>query len=173
MNFTEIGWLKIKQLITVTYENRKWTLAKKSYHKVTLETKLFVVDQILNGQVSTNFASKKYDVPRTTISYWIRKYSTLVQQNTGMSKNDEIKKLKKKIEELEFQKDFQKDIIADMKLITGVYMSKKVITQNISKRDRVKEKTAYKRKWLYGCFTHCLILFFLGNRASASLKWDI
>ncbi|WP_227806581.1 hypothetical protein [Algibacter lectus] len=90
-----------------------------------------------------------------------------------MSKNDEIKKLKKKIEELEFQKDFQKDIIADMELITGVYMSKKVITQNISKRDRVKEKTVYKRKWLYGCFTHCLILFFLGNRASASLKWDI
>ncbi|WP_405568910.1 helix-turn-helix domain-containing protein [Winogradskyella sp. Asnod2-B02-A] len=67
---------------------------KKSYQKATLETKLLVVDQIQNGQISTNFASKKYDVPRTTISYWIRKYSTLVQQNTGMSKNDEIKKLR-------------------------------------------------------------------------------
>jgi len=64
---------------------------KQSYQKVTLETKLLVVDQILNGQVSTNFASKKYDVPRTTITYWLRKYSTLVQQNYGMSKNDEIK----------------------------------------------------------------------------------
>ncbi len=98
---------------------------KKSYQKVTLETKLLVVDQILNGQVSTNFASKKYDVPRTTITYWLRKYSTLVQQNNGMGKNDEIKKLKEKIEELEFVKDFQQDIIADMKLITGVDMSKK------------------------------------------------
>ena len=38
---------------------------KKSYEKVTLELKLFVVDQIQNGQISTNFASKKYDVPRT------------------------------------------------------------------------------------------------------------
>lgn len=76
---------------------------KKSYQKVTLETKLLVIDQILNGQVSTNFASKKYDVPRTTITYWLRIYSTLVQQNTGMSKDKEIKKLKEKIEELEFQ----------------------------------------------------------------------
>ncbi|PYE78209.1 Psq-like protein with HTH domain, partial [Winogradskyella epiphytica] len=48
-------------------QNEHWR--KNSYQKVTLETKLFVVDQILNGQVSTNFASKKYDVPRTTISY--------------------------------------------------------------------------------------------------------
>ena len=87
---------------------------KKSYEKVTLELKLFVVDQIQNGQISTNFASKKYDVPRTTIGYWIKKYSTLVQQNTGMSKLDEIKKLKERIEELEFVKDFQQDIIADM-----------------------------------------------------------
>jgi transposase len=67
---------------------------KKSYEKATLELKLFVVDQIQNGQISTNFASKKYDVPRTTIGYWIKKYSTLVQQNTGMSKLDEIKKLR-------------------------------------------------------------------------------
>jgi hypothetical protein len=44
-----------------------------------------------------------------------------VQQNTGMSKLDEIKKLKERIEELEFVKDFQQDIIADMELITGVY----------------------------------------------------
>ena len=43
----------------VTYENIKRTLAKKTYEKVTLELKLFVVDQITNGQISTNFAAKK------------------------------------------------------------------------------------------------------------------
>ena len=73
-------------------QNEHWL--KKSYQKATLETKLLVVDQILNGQISNNQASKKYDIPRTTISYWLRKYSTLVQQNNGMSKNDEIKKLR-------------------------------------------------------------------------------
>ena len=50
---------------------------KKTYEKATLELKLFVVDQIQKGQISTNFASKKQDLPRTTVSYWIRKYITL------------------------------------------------------------------------------------------------
>lgn len=117
---------------------------KKSYQKATLETKLLVVDQILNGQISTNFASKKYDLPRTTITYWLRKYSTLVQQNTGMSKNDEIKKLKEKIEELEFVKDFQQDIIADMELITGVDMSKKSLPKSLAKEIEKKKKARIK-----------------------------
>ena len=117
---------------------------KKSYQKATLETKLLVVDQILNGQLSTNFASKKYDIPRTTITYWLRKYSTLVQQNTGMSKNDEIKKLKEKIEELEFVKDFQQDIIADMELITGVDMSKKSLPKSLAKEIERKKKNRLK-----------------------------
>ncbi|AOW19319.1 helix-turn-helix domain-containing protein [Urechidicola croceus] len=123
-------------------QNEHWR--KKSYQKVTLETKLLVVDQILSGQISNNQASKKYDIPRTTISYWLRKYSTLVQQNTGMSKNDEIKKLKEKIEELEFQKDFQQDIIADMELITGVDMSKKSLPKTLAKEIELKKKQRIK-----------------------------
>ena len=119
-------------------QNEHWR--KKSYQKVTLETKILVVDQILNGQISNNQASKKYNIPRTTISYWLRKYSTLVQQNNGMSKNDEIKKLKEKIEELEFQKDFQQDIIADMELITGVDMSKKSLPKTLAKEIELKKK---------------------------------
>ena len=123
-------------------QNEHWR--KKTYQKVNLETKLLVVDQILNGQLSTNYASKKYDVPRTTITYWLRKYSTLVQQNTGMSKNDEIKKLKEKIEELEFVKDFQQDIIADMELITGVDMSKKSLPKSLAKEIERKKKNRLK-----------------------------
>lgn len=119
-------------------QNEHWR--KKSYQKATLETKILVVDQILNGQISNNQASKKYNIPRTTISYWLRKYSTLVQQNNGMSKNDEIKKLKEKIEELEFQKDFQQDIIADMELITGVDMSKKSLPKTLAKEIELKKK---------------------------------
>lgn len=119
-------------------QNEHWR--KKSYQKATLETKILVVDQILSGQISNNQASKKYDIPRTTISYWLRKYITLVQQNTGMSKNDEIKRLKEKIEELEFQKDFQQDIIADMELITGVDMSKKSLPKTLAKEIALKKK---------------------------------
>ena len=59
----------------------------------------------------------------------------------GMSKNDEIKKLRECIEEL----DFQQDIIADMELITGVDMSKKSLPKTLAKeierkkKDRIKE----------------------------------
>ncbi len=129
-------------------QNEHWR--KKSYQKVTLETKLLIVDQILNGQISTNFASKKHDVPRTTITYWLRKYSTLVQQNTGMSKLDEIKKLKERIEELEFVKDFQQDIIADMELITGVDMSKKSLPKTLAKEIELKKKNRLKENGSMG-----------------------
>ena len=125
-------------------KTQKQPCRKKSYEKVTLELKLFVVDQIQNGQISTNFASKKYDVPRTTIAYWIKKYSTLVQQNTGMSKLDEIKILKERIENLEFIKDFQQDIIAGMEIITGVYLAKKSLPKTLVKEIERKKKNRLK-----------------------------
>ena len=62
-----------------------------------------------------------------------------------MSKKDEIKKLKERIEELEFVKDFQQDIIADMELITGVDLAKKSLPKTLAdeiqkkKQDRLKE----------------------------------
>ena len=117
---------------------------KKTYEKGTLELKLFVVDQIKNGQISTNYASKKYDIPRTTIGYCIKKYSTLVQRNTGMIKLDEIKKLKERIEELEFVKDFRQDIIADMEIITGVDLSKKSLPKTLAKEIELKKKNRLK-----------------------------
>jgi|GEM_PF-5584340 hypothetical protein len=40
-----------------------------------------------------------------------------------MSKNDEIKKLKERIDELEFVKDFPQDVIADFENITGEHLS--------------------------------------------------
>ena len=123
-------------------KNEPWR--KRTYQIVTLETKILVVDQILNGQISRSNASKKYEVPRTTISYWIRIYSTLAQQNMGMSKNNEIKRLKEKIEELEFVKDFQQDIIADMELITGVDLSKKSLPKTLAKEIERKKKNRIK-----------------------------
>lgn len=123
-------------------QNGHWQ--KRKHQKVILETKLFVAHQIQNGQISTNFASKKYDVPTTTIRYWIKKYSTLVQQNTGMSKNDEIKKLKEKIEGVKFVKDFQQDIIADMENIAGVNMSKKSLPKTLAKEIELKKKNRLK-----------------------------
>lgn len=125
-------------------KQQKQPCRKKPYEKVTFQHKLFVVDQIQNGQISANFASKKYDVPRSTIAYWLKKYSTLEQINTGMSKQDEIRKLKERIEELEFVKDFQQDIIADMELITGVDLAKKSLPKTLAKEIELKKKNRLK-----------------------------
>ena len=126
-------------------KDRKPPCQKTSYKKVGFDLKLLIIDQIQNGQISINHASEKYQVSRSSIDYWLKKYSTLEQKKLGMSKKDEIKKLKERIEELEFVKDFQQDIIADMELITGVDMSKKSLPKTLAdeiekkKQDRLKE----------------------------------
>ena len=118
---------------------------KNSYKKVGYDLKLLIIDQIQNAQISINHASHKYQVSRASIYYWLKKYSTLEQKKQGMSKKDEIKKLREKIEELEFVKDFQQDIIADMELITGVDMAKKSLPKTLAdeiekkKQNRLKE----------------------------------
>jgi len=120
------------------------TCSKIKYQKHTFEHKLLVIDQIKNGQISVNYASKKYDISRSSINYWIKKYATFEQNKKGMSKNDEIKKLKERIEELEFVKDFQQDIIADMELITGVNLSKKSLPKTLAKEIEKKKKDRLK-----------------------------
>ena len=123
---------------------QKQPCRKKTYNKVGFELKLFIIDQIQNGQISTNFAAKKYNVPRSSIDYWIKKYSTLEQKKKAMSKQDEIKKLKEKIEELEFVKDFQQDVIADMEIITGVDMSKKSLPKTLAEEIQKKKQNRLK-----------------------------
>ena len=48
-------------------------------------------------------------------------------------------KLKERIEELEFVKDFQQDIIADMEVITGVDLSKKSLPKTLAKEIEKKK----------------------------------
>ena len=120
------------------------TCPKKQYQKVTYEHKLFVIDQIKNGQISVNYASKKYDISRSSINYWMKKYATFAQNNKGMSKDKEIKKLKEKIEELEFVKEFQQYIIADMELITGTNLSKKCLPKTLAKEIEKKKVNRLK-----------------------------
>lgn len=126
-------------------EHQKSHCQKKAYQKVSFELKLLIIDQIHNGQISTNYAAKKYNVSRSSIQYWIKKYSTLDQKKLGMSKKDEIKKLKERIEELEFVKDFQQDVIADMELITGVDMAKKSLPKTLADEIEKKKQNRLKK----------------------------
>lgn len=117
---------------------------KKEYQKVSFDLKLSIIDQIANGQISVNHASKKYHVSRSSIQYWMKKLSNFENQSKAMSKNDEIKKLKERIEELEFVKDFQQDVIADFENITGELLSKKYLPEALAKEIEIKRKKLSK-----------------------------
>lgn len=121
-------------------KQKKSDCRKIQYKKVSFEHKLFVIGQITNGQISINYASKKYDISRSSLNYWIKKYATLDQKINSMSKDKTITNLKKKIEELEFIKDFQQDVIADMEIITGTDLSKKFLPKTLAK-EITKKKT--------------------------------
>ena len=120
------------------------TCRKKGYRKIGFDFKLFIIGEIENGKISVNYASKKYDVSRSSISYWIKKYSTLQSKEQNMSKQEEIKKLKEKIAELEFVKEFQQDIIADLETITGQDLSKKSLPETLAKEIEQKKKNLLK-----------------------------
>lgn len=117
---------------------------KNGYQKIGFDFKLFIIAEIENGKISVNYASKKYNVSRSSISYWLKKYSTLRSKNQGMSKEDEIKRLKEKIAELEFVKEFQQDIIADMEVITGVDLSKKSLPKTLANEIEKKKSNRLK-----------------------------
>ena len=87
---------------------------KRNGKQVSFEFKIFVISQINNGQISLNYASKKYDISRSTIDYWRKKLSNYASKNKAMSKDQEIKKLREENEELKFIKDFQQDLIAEL-----------------------------------------------------------
>jgi hypothetical protein len=117
---------------------------KRAYLKVSFDHKLSVIDEINNGRISINHASKVYGFSRSTIAYWRDKLSSFEQNIKAVSKNEEIKKLKERIEDLEFIKDFQQDIIADFENITGEHLSKKYLPEALAKEIEKKRRNLSK-----------------------------
>lgn len=120
------------------------TCRKRSGKEVSFDFKLFVIDEISNGLISLNYASKKYNISRSTIDYWMKKLSNYTSQKKSVSKNDEIRKLKEKIEELESIKDFQQDIIVEFEKVTGNELSKKYLPECLANEIARKKKKLSK-----------------------------
>lgn len=114
---------------------------KKNGKECSFEFKTFVIEQINNGQISVNFAAKKYNVSRSTLDYWRKKLSNYESKQVNMSNEKELKKLRDRLEELEFIKDFQQDLIANFELVTGQELSKKFLPEQLWKEiQRKKQK---------------------------------
>ena len=117
---------------------------KNEYQKIGFDLKLSIIDQVTNGQISINHASKLHGISRSSISYWMKKLRTFDQNSKTMSKNQEIKKLKDRIEELEFIKDFQQIVIAEMEITTGIDIVKKSMPEALVKEIEKKKKDLLK-----------------------------
>lgn len=117
---------------------------KRNGREVSFDFKLSVIDEINNGQISTNYASKKHNISRSTIDYWRKKLSNYASKSKGMSKDEELKKLREKVEELEFIKDFQQDIIIEFENVTGQELSKKYLPEHLANEIQRKKKKLLK-----------------------------
>ena len=123
---------------------KKQPCRKNEYQKISFDLKLSIIDKINNGQISVNYAAKKYGISRSSIDYWRKKLSNFRSKSKAMSKNDEIKKLRERIEELEFIKDFQQDIIADFEVTTGLDIAKKSLPETLAKEIEKKKRNLLK-----------------------------
>jgi transposase-like protein len=117
---------------------------KRNGREISFDFKLSVIDEINNGLISLNYASKKYNISRSTIEYWRNKLSNYASKSKSMSKEQEIKKLKERIEELEFVKDFQQDMIVEFEKITGEELSKKFLPEHLVQEIQRKKKKLSK-----------------------------
>jgi transposase-like protein len=117
---------------------------KKNGKECSFEFKTFVIDQINNGQISLNFAAKKYNISRSTLDYWRRKLSNFGTKNKAMSLEQENKKLRERVEELEFVKDFQQNLIANFEIVTGEELSKKYLPEHWSNEIQKRKRSLSK-----------------------------
>lgn len=117
---------------------------KIEYQKIGFDLKLSIIDQVTIGQISINHTSKLHGISRSSISYWMKKLRTFDQNSGTMSKNQELNKLKKRIEELEFIKDFQQLVIAEIEVTTGIDFVKKSMPETLIKEIEKKKKDLLK-----------------------------
>jgi transposase-like protein len=123
---------------------KKTDCRKNEYLKIGFDLKLSIIDQIKNGQISINYAAKLNQISRSSIMYWMKKLGSFEQNTKAMNKNEENKKLKEKIEELEFIKELQQDIIADLEVTTGQALAKKSLPETLVKEIEKKKRDLTK-----------------------------
>jgi transposase-like protein len=123
---------------------KKQPCRKRNGKEVSFDFKISVIDEINNGQISANYASKKYNISRSTIAYWMKKLSNFQSKSKNMSKDEELKKLREENEKLKFIKDFQQDMIVEFERITGQELSKKYLPEHLANEIQRKKKKLSK-----------------------------
>ena len=123
---------------------KKLPCRKRNGKQVSFDFKLSVIDEINNGRISLNYAAKKHNISRSTIQYWLEKLSNYESKGKHVNKDQENKKLKERIEALEFIKEFQQDMIIEFEKITGEELSKKFLPEHLANEIQRKKKKLSK-----------------------------
>ena len=78
--------------------------SKPTYQGYSYAFKVAIVERVEQGQISINQAAKEYQVSRSGIQKWIKKYGNLdrkLRTMQGKSPHQRIEELKKKLEDAE------------------------------------------------------------------------
>ncbi len=105
----------------ITYQGYSWGL------------KISIIEQVENGQISINQAAKKYGVSRSAIQKWMKRFSNLdkkLRAMGGRSPKQEIKELRKKVSNLETERDILESAIDILEDEYGVDVRKKCIPES-------------------------------------------
>ena len=133
-----------KQAKTAQSKTQIPPVKKKTYIKPAWSLKRKILNQIINGQISKHHAHKKYNVSRSLIDYWLKKHTTLEEAERFMEKDKEMKRLQKRIQELEWVKEFQQDLIIEFEKTTGKELSKKFLPEYLAKEIKRKKHSPKK-----------------------------
>lgn len=90
-----------------------------------------VVEQVLNGQMSKRYAADKYGISRNTVASWCQLFNPAMSKNH--SKDQEIKRLKEKLEELETVKEIQQLMLAELQKDVGMDRLEKFLPKQLFK----------------------------------------
>ena len=83
----------------------------KTYKSYTEELKKTIVSLYENGKKLAEL-SREYGINESTIRPWTKKYGTITTSTGEITNNDEIIKLKKKLQEIELENEILKKAVA-------------------------------------------------------------
>jgi transposase-like protein len=114
MSYAEKGCHKNDQKQYNIMRQKKETTQTCVYNSYTFAFKKSVIEEIENGLISINQASIRYNLHRSTIIRWLKKFGNFSKKVSFMGKvtpKEENRELKTRLKQLEAQKELWQDII--------------------------------------------------------------
>jgi transposase-like protein len=102
----------------------------------TFAYKRAIIEEVENGLISVNQASVRYNLHRSTIERWLKKYGNFSKKIAFMGKatpKQEIRELKTRLKQLEAEKRLWQDIVEMLGKEYGPELKKKYFPGSLQK----------------------------------------